>query len=129
LTYTINSIYGMSKPVSRDYMRSRKVVNDEKNRKQRITNIVDQIYTYAINLAGLGTQTEYHHFALDQFHRDNMDEIIERLQNLFEGCLVSYKNMYMGQDGKYYDLSTLNTTILPYDTKGKNRESIVIDWS
>ena len=129
MTYTINSIYGMSKPVSRDYMRSLKIVNDEKNRQQRITEIVNQIYTNAINLAGLGTQTEYHQFGLGKFHTDNMDEILERLQNLFEGCLVSYKNMYMGQDGKYYDLSTLNTTILPYDTKGKNRESIVVDWS
>jgi hypothetical protein len=110
-------------------MRSLKSINDEKNRESQITHIVNQIYTNAIDLAGVGTKTEYHQFGIGEFHRENMDEILERVRNLFEGCKVFYRNMYLGQDGKYYDVSSWNTAILPYDTKGKNIESIMVDWS
>ena len=122
-------MYGMSKPVSRDYMRSLKSINDEKNRESQITHIVNQIYTNAIDLAGVGTKTEYHQFGIGEFHRENMNEILVRVRNLFEGCKVCYRNMYLAQDGKYYDVSRWDEDFLPYDMKGKNIESIMVDWS
>jgi len=124
--YTMANIL---KPVSREYLHSLKAVKEEDNRQSQIKHILNQIYENTIDIAGLGTKTEYHQFGIGEFHRENMKEILERLRNLFPDCIVCYRNMYLGQDGKYYDVSDWNDAILPYDLKGKNIESIMINWS
>jgi DNA-binding ferritin-like protein (Dps family) len=62
-----------------------------------------------------------------------MGEIIQSLQTLFPGCLVEYKSvtLVMGNDGKQYDLSTLDEKLKPFMNmhNQQTNNSIIIDWT
>ena len=63
----------------------------------------------------------------------NMDEILNRLRNIFPGCSVEYKKVSMarGRDGKDYDISNLDEKLRPFiDTaRAETNEYIVIGLS
>lgn len=125
-------------PISRDEMRQRKAVRDEALRAQEVSQFVRQIYTAATQYADTSSETVYR-FDARLLHRQspivmsNMGEIIQSLQTLFPGCLVEYKSVttVTGNDGKQYDLSTLDEKLKPFINMRSQQttNSIVIDWT
>lgn len=136
----------MSIPMSRDEMRGMKAKKDEELRIEKINRCVQMIYSQAVGIAKTSTNTSY---SLDiypqqtrkmmnmnypynseyQFYKDNMTEILSSLQDLFPGCIVKLAIMCTGNDGKLYDISTMDEKMLPFINQQKSFEGIVIDWS
>jgi len=139
----------MSIPMSRDEMRGLKAKKDEELRIQKITSCVQMIYNQAVGTAKTSTITTYS-FDIDpnqtrlripinapmhppnseyQFYKDNMEEILSGLQDLFPGCTVKLAKMCTGNDRKRYDISTMDEKMLPFINQQQSFECIIIDWS
>ena len=124
-------------PISRDEMRQRKAVKDEAIRVQHVSSFVKQIYNSATQIADSTADTVYRFDATPLLQQPilmaNMDEIIQNLRNLFPGCVVGYKSITLvrGNDGKQYDLSTLDEKLKPFMNMRSQQttNSIVIDWT
>ena len=62
-----------------------------------------------------------------------MDEIVKTLRDLFPGCYIEYKSIttVTGNDGKQYDLSTLDEKLKPFINMRSQQttNSIIIDWT
>lgn len=144
-------------PMSRDEMLSLKSKTDEEMRIEKVKNRVTQIYNQAVSLAKTSTSTSYsldidpqqirqrilpmnanmnHSGKFNdmasseyKFYKDNMEEILSGLQRLFPGCSVRLSNMCTGNDGKRYDISTMDEKMLPFINQKNAFECIVIDWS
>jgi len=124
-------------PISRDEMRQRKAVRDEALRAQQVSQFVRNIYNNATQIADATSETVYRFDARQTQHQHilmaNMDEIINSLRALFPGCLVEYKSIttVTGNDGKQYDLSTLDEKLKPFINirSQQTNNSIIIDWT
>lgn len=124
-------------PISRDEMRQRKAVKDETLRAQQVLRFVQQIYNSATQYADTTSATVYRFDANLIQHQPiimaNMDEIIQNLRTLFPGCNVEYKivTTVTGNDGKQYDLSTLDEKLKPFINMRSQQttNSIIIDWT
>ena len=139
------------KPVSREEMRTLKAKNDAKIKNMQIDMIVSMIYRAAVIFATTDSDTIYrwaynnqqtlgcitdslqNHYITHQTLKENMEEILKRLQLLFPESLIENKKVTMarGLDGKDYDISTLDEKLLPFiDMRGRiTSDTIVIDWS
>lgn len=139
----------MPTPINRNEMLSRKEKKDEEIRIEKINRCVKVIYNNAVNLADTSTNTVYS-FDINpqqqnqlpmrysmpnnndseyQFYKDNMTEILINLWGLFPGCTIKLAKMCTGNDGKRYDISTIDEKMLPFINKEKAFECIVVDWS
>lgn len=138
----------MANPMNRDAMRGMKAKKDEELRTQKINTCVMRIYNEAIRYAETNSGTFY---SLDidrqqvskrllqpgctivgteyQFYKDNMEEILSGLQDLFPGCTVKLAKMCTGNDGKRYDISKMDDKMLPFINQQNAFECIVVDWS
>ena len=128
-------------PVLREKLRGLKAEEEEKMRimkeRQRLDNVeqcVRQFYNEAINYAKTNTNTTYTYMlpprnhGLD-FHRDNMVDILMGLRDLFPDCSIKNTTLSRGQDGKMYDISTMDEKLRPFIDSRYNQDSIIIDWS
>ena len=137
-------------------MRALKPKKDEENRIESVKKSVERVYSHAISAAEKSTDTSYS-FDIDphqtrmrphqtvmkmrpnqfndtvgleyKFYKDNMEDILSGLQKLFPGCSVKLVNMCTGNDGKRYDISTMDEKMLPFINKQNAFECIVVDWS
>jgi hypothetical protein len=128
-------------------MQMLKAKKDEMIRVETVKGIINVIYTNAIQAAETKGHTSYS-LDIDQyknrrrtnivnddsnteykFYKDNMDEILSGLQKLFPGCTVKLANMCTGNDGKRYDISTMDEKMLPFINQKNAFECIVVDWS
>jgi hypothetical protein len=124
-------------PISRDEMRQRKAVRDEALRAQQVSQFIRQIYNNATQIADSTSETVYRFDArqtnIQHILMANMDEIINSLRTLFPDCLVEYKSVttVTGNDGKQYDLSTLDEKLRPFINmrSQQTNNSIIIDWT
>jgi hypothetical protein len=140
-------------PVSRETLRGLKAKKDEETRilleKQRLAQVdsrVKEIYRETICYAGMNTDTRYiyglppiqmsrrNDFCLPvpqpEFHRDNMEDILSELRVLFPDCSVKYTKVARGEDGKFYDISSMDEKIIAvFIDKRHNEECIIIDWT
>jgi hypothetical protein len=124
-------------PISRDEMRQRKAARDEALRAQQVSQFVKQIYTSATQYADTTSGTVYRFNTaqgqLQPIIMGNMDEIIKTLRELFPGCYIEYKTVttVTGNDGKQYDLSTLDEKLKPFINMRSQQttNSIIIDWT
>ncbi len=121
-------------PISRDSMRKLKAQNQivDEHRKQKINQIVSVIYNSAIGTARLVEDSKYLYEVPNEFHKTNMVEILNRVQQLFPDCLVDYKTITFAtsEDGKSYDISRIDEKTRRFFTKGLQiREYIIVDWS
>jgi len=131
-------------------MQMLKAKKDEMIRVETVKGIINVIYTNAIQAAETKGHTFY---SLDidpchmkeymnhsgqfkdrasleyKFYKDNMDEILSGLQKLFPGSTVKLSNMCTGNDGKRYDISTMDEKMLPFINQKNAFECIVVDWS
>jgi hypothetical protein len=133
--------------MSREIMQTLKAKKDEELRIEKVNLRVTQIYSQAVRYAETTTAKN---FSLDidphqslkrvhmmndtssseyQFYKDNMDEILSGLQRLFPDCSVKLSNMCTGNDGKRYDISTMDEKMLPFINQKNAFECIVVDWS
>jgi hypothetical protein len=134
-------------------MRSLKSDEDEKVRLTKIKEIVQKIYTYAIQYAKGSTETSYRYMVPkvdppcgpsmimsngvpiqyyhipNPFYIENMPSILAVLQAHFPDSSVSHTLLAKGTDGKFYDISKLDDKVLPFVNRALDESYIVIDWS
>ena len=117
-------------------------IREEKVRLDRVKQIVDSIYNPAVQLAATSTHPTFKHQiptgrysphntgnVSDPFYLNNIGDILSGLQALFPDCLVTHTLMARGRDGKLYDLSKMDDSVLPFIDQTLEQSYIVIDWS
>jgi len=109
-------------------MRELKSKRDEENRLKGIKQSVTEIYTSAIRHAETKSEPSYYFYA-NEFHSNNIQEILSGLQALFPDCTVKYAKMGSGTDGKQYDILTIDEKTLPFMNMRSVSHRIVIGWS
>jgi hypothetical protein len=142
----------MSIPMSRAAMQGLKAQKDEeqrireqKIRLDKVKQIANSIYNSAVQLAATSTHTSFKHeiprglynslppnhrlYTSDPFYLNNMTDILAELQALFPGCSVTHALMAKGRDGKLYDLSKMDDSVLPFIDQTLEQSYILIDWS
>jgi hypothetical protein len=139
----------MSIPMSRAAMQGLKAqkeeelrIREEKVRLDRVKRIVDSIYNSAVQVAGTSTHSSFKYEiptgrysphnkgnVSDPFYLNNMADILSGLQELFPGCSVTHSLMAKGRDGKLYDLTKMDDSVLPFIDQTLEQSYIVIDWS
>jgi hypothetical protein len=124
-------------PVSREYLRGLRGKKIEENRVKFVDHYVTTVYSLVKQTATNTTQTLIQHQILYQVQdhngqisvRDNMPDILFKLQNLFPDSKVDFKTLSRGQDGKMYDVADIDERMRPFiDTRNK-QDFIVVDWS
>ena len=121
---------------------SERTLDEERVRLDKIKQIVDSIYYSAVEFAATSTDMSfkyeiprmryrYHdsNRGSDPFYLNNMDDILNRLQILFPDCSVTHALMARGRDGKIYDLSKIDDSVIPFIDQTLEQSYIVIDWS
>jgi len=124
-------------PLLREKLRGLKAEEDErlrigkeKDRLNAVEYYVKQLYSDTINNAKTKTNTSYtYKLPGDNFYRDNMVDILHELRHLFPDCSIKNTTLSRGQDGKMYDISTMDEKLRPFIDSKYNQESIIIDWS
>lgn len=132
--------------MDRNTMRGLKEKKDEALRIQKVNDCVRNIYEQAVRVAESTTHTTYsfdinphqrqhmrygdnHIDAQYGFYKDNMTEILINLWSLFPECTIKLAKMCIGNDGKRYDISTMDEKMLPFINQKPTFECIVVDWS
>jgi len=119
-------------PMSRNAMQMLKAQRDEENRIREVNLIVQTIYTHAVNTATTTTYKTYQHAVQSSGNiiNTNIGDVISGLQALFPDCTVERTHLTLAQDGKMYDMSKMDPSVLPFITiRSQSQEYIVIDWS
>ena len=118
-------------PINRIDLQQLKAKNDEQNRVNQINQIVNQIYSTAINQARTQIITSYNHQMnqRDPFFEKNKDDIINGLKTLFPDCSVEYKMLSRGNDGQMYDITNIDEKMRPFINRQHDQAHIVVDWS
>ena len=132
-------------PVLREKLRGLKAEEEERalimKETQRLSHVercVKQLYNDAINYAKINTNTSYTYMLPQRnngqdFHRDNMVDILHVLRHLFPDCSIKNTTLSRGQDGKMYDINKLDESmrqiLLNPSYNTKVHEQIVIEWS
>jgi hypothetical protein len=120
----------VKKVYSKEYLQKLKSIKDEAFRIQNINNLINRIYFDVIRQAETTNNTVYQF----NMHRQEIDikdipYIITELQNYYTGCIVKYTALVRGRDGKMYDISKMDSSILPFVDINQKNDYIVIDWS
>jgi len=101
--------------------------------KNQINQIVNQIYSAVVNVAGSQNITSYNHQIQNNgdptFYDKNKDDIISGLKTLFPDCSIDYKMLSRGNDGKMYDITNIDEKMIPFINRNYDRTYIVVDWS
>jgi len=63
------------------------------------------------------------------FFRDNLQEILKKLQLLFPDSIIQQKTLSKGVDGKYYDTADMDEKAKAFIDQRYDQEYIIIDWS
>ena len=120
-------------PIYRNELKQLKQKADEERKIHHIKTIISLIYDNAKQSAKLTTETLYKYQVPlnknDDFYSKNMADILKGLQELFPDCSVTHTLFAKGTDGKMYDISKLDDTVLPFVNTALNNSYIVIDWS
>lgn len=129
-------------PISRDTLRSMKAEEDEMKRMAEVNRVLSIIYREVVESAKSKDDTSYnytipvrgvvkatHQMLYDEFFMKNMDEILVRLRSLFPECTVEQKTLSRGNDGKMYEISKMDSTLLPFVNHNYDQSFIVVNWS
>ena len=117
----------MLRPVDRATMKSFKANKEEEKRIIEVKRIIETLYKDAITVAKDTEGTSYkYQVPLDDFHRTNLDEIINTLKTLFPDSSVEYLTLSRELDGKMYDISKIP---IAHNNIQDCYNYIVIDWS
>jgi len=132
-------------PITRHELQQLKVKNDEQKRLNTINKYVNSIYNSLINQvrssntsSNTSSNITSYNYQINQvptidpdylFIERNKDEILNGLKVLFPDCLVDFKKLSRGTDGKMYDVSNIDEKMKTFINRQNDREYIVIDWS
>ena len=120
-------------PITRDEMRGLKAKKDEESRLREINILVNNIYTRTILTAQQTSELSFKFHIQHPAYEKNITDILSALQVLFPDCLVEYKNLCQGLDGKWYDISLIDDLMQTFiDMKNgriQTQKNIIIDWS
>ena len=121
-------------PITRDEMRGLKEKKDEENRLREINDTVNNIYTRTIHTAQYTSDLSFKYPIQHPAYEKNITDILSALQLLFPECLVEYKNLCQGLDGKWYDISLIDDMMKQFINMTKKnhiqtQKNIIIDWS
>jgi hypothetical protein len=118
------------KPMNRVDMQQLKEKYDEGNRIQFINQTVTNIYSMALAHARSKTDKSYNYSINQQpLIVKHMPDILIKLQELFPDCSITHTLMARGSDGKMYDISKIDDSILHLINSVNKESYIVIDWS
>ncbi len=121
------------RPITKDEMRGLKAKKDEENRLRGINILVNNIYNRTIQTAQQTSELSFKYPIQDNTHENNITDILSALQVLFPECLVEYKNLCQGLDGKWYDISLIDDMMKQFinlqNSRIQTQKNIVIDWS
>jgi len=117
--------------LSRSTLLGLKAQADEETRIRNVKSYVENICHQVMNIARTSTQTRFqlevgNHYP---YIRDNMPDILEKLQTLFPDSKVDTKFLYRGLDKKMYDIADIDERMKPFIDIRLKQEYIVIDWS
>jgi len=134
-------------PLSRENLLGLKIPNDERNRIFFIDQQVQQIYFKVKQIAETTTNTSFKQEVPNihprekeqhkqrgtihphQYFRDNIEDIINKLKEIFPDSNIEFKTLSRGQDGKMYDIKDIDEKMKPFINISLNQEFIVVDWS
>ena len=116
--------------MNRATMQGLKAAKDEENRQITIKNAVNHIYRATITYAQTHADSSYKHQAnIHMVSKADLPDLLSQLQILFPDCTVSFQSMVRAPDGKFYDISKMDTQVLPFIKNQQTQDFLVIDWS
>ena len=121
-------------PMTREALQGLKAKAIEDRRREYVRQQIHQIYLTVISHAkGQGptqdSQTSYNHAVQPKLEKITIADILSGVQELFPDCSVVHTLLARGRNGKLYDISKIDDTILPLIDAALNDSYIVIDWS
>jgi hypothetical protein len=128
--------------MSRDAMRGFKAKVEEEKRMKQVKDYARSIYDAAVYQAQRTTDSVYKcmtpmtqsvtrpvTYSPSEFHTKNMPDILQELKEMFPGCLVKHARLVKAQDGKMYDMDSIDEKVLPFIDQSQSQEYITVDWS
>lgn len=128
--------------MSRDAMRGLKAKLEEEQRINQVKAYARSIYDAALHQARGTTESVYKcmtpmtqsltrpvKYSPSEFHTKNMPDILQELRDMFPQCLVKHARLVKAQDGKMYDMDTIDEKVLPFIDQSQSQEYITVDWT
>jgi hypothetical protein len=123
-------------------MRGFKAKVEEEKRMKQVKDYARSIYDAAVYQAQRTTDSVYKcmtpmtqsvtrpvTYSPSEFHTKNMPDILQELKEMFPGCLVKHARLVKAQDGKMYDMDSIDEKVLPFIDQSQSQEYITVDWS
>jgi hypothetical protein len=123
-------------PMTRDELQGLKVKTLEEKRRAYIHQQIEQIYRAVKHHASgqpsgirQDCDTSYKYAVQQGLEKTTIADIVNGLQEVFPDCSVMHTLLARGKNGKLYDISKIDDTILPLINVALNESYIVIDWT
>ena len=121
-------------PITREELHGLKAKAIEDRRRAYVSQQINHIYQAVMTHAKgqdprQDSQTSYKHAVQPNLEKTTISDILNGLQQLFPDCSVVHTLMARGRNGKLYDISKIDDTILPLIDVALNESYIVIDWT
>jgi hypothetical protein len=122
-------------PITRTELQGLKAKVMEDKRRDYVRDQVRHIYNAVTSHASgenngrQDNDTSYKHPVQPNLEKTTITDILSGLQALFPDCSVMHTLLAKGRNGKLYDISKIDDTILPLIDVARNESYIVIDWT
>lgn len=122
-------------PVTRVRLLRRKAEKDEEKQRKQVAEVVKVIYTSALTHAETNTNCTSFTFELQRvghyqnFTPQNIEEIVEKLRELFPDSSLKYTKCIRDKFGKSVDITNIDPKLVDILGGKQPHECIVIDWS
>jgi hypothetical protein len=134
----------MTQQFNRATLQSLRAIKIAEDYEKVISYFIDQIKVAVVEKAKNTDETVYTYDYMNQSAQrmfipgshtndiiiDNLEEVLLRLRQVFDGCVVSYTECQRARDGRYYDPSTIPESLLMgHRGNFETRKRFTIDWS
>jgi hypothetical protein len=122
-------------PITRTELQGLKAKVMEDKRRDYVRDQVRHIYNAVTSHASgenngrQDNDTSYKYPVQPNLEKTTITDILSGLQALFPDCSVMHTLLAKGRNGKLYDISKIDDTILPLIDVARNESYIVIDWT
>ena len=113
-------------PIKSETLRALQAEREMARRQHQHNLRITDIYYKILQNAEIGRSCYYHQIPQIKLHDYSIDDILNRLKELFPDASVVLKNLRMGNDGKLYDPADITVAFIVNE---EARPYIVIDWS
>ncbi len=136
--------------MSRSALQQLKAATEEAARWENIKKVVVLLYKKVVNMAKTSVQTSYKFEVRRTDLRaarsamgargvlteedmnvilDNQADVIKGLRELFPDSDISIKTLSKAADGQFYDVSTMDESLLRFIDRRHDQTFLVVDWS